>query len=299
MDSTMSRVGPDTTVDTLAALLERDGYVVVERLAPELVARAKTELDPHIAATPFGPGNSHGELTKDVEGLVGKSQAAHQLMLHDLVLAMCDRILLPNCVRYQLNYTGVMHLEPGAEAQELHRDGSMYPFRHPCPATQLAVMWAATDFTATNGGTRLAPGSHRWEHERVARDHEVIAVEMPAGSLLFYIGGLIHGGGANTANIVRTGIAVQYSLGWLRQEENLHLAVPPSLAKTLPDLLARLVGYDFGGPFTGMVHGDDPHRLIEATPLSERCHSYPHLDEAQNKLPHLRWGDIEPAPTPE
>ena len=294
----MNRVGPDTSIEDLAAAVERDGCVVVEQLAPELVAQAKSELDPHIAAASFGPGNFHGNHAKNVEGLVGKSDAVHRLMLHDTVLALCDLVLLSNCVRYQLNYTGIMHLEPGTVAQALHRDGDMYPFRHPCPTTQLAVMWAATDFTATNGGTRLVPGSHRWEHERVARDDEVISAEMPAGSLLFYTGGLLHGGGANSSNIVRTGIAVQYSLGWLRQEENLHLAVPPELARTLPDCLARLVGYDFGGPFTGFVHGDDPHRLIEDTPLSERCHSYPVLDEAAKQLPRLRWGDIEPVPTP-
>lgn len=295
----MSILKPDTAIDSLVRCLQRDGYVVVERLAPELVARAKEQLEPHIAATPFGPGNSHGAFTKDVEGLVGKSDAAHKLMIHDTVLAVCNQILLPNCVRYQLNYTGVMHLEPGAKNQELLRDGEMYPFRHPHPPTQLAVMWAANEFTATNGGTRVVPGSHLWEHARAVRDHEVISVTMPPGSLLLYLAGVIHGGGSNTSNVARTGIAVQYSLGWLRQEENLHIAVPPILAKTLPDVLARLVGYDLGGPFTGFVHGDDPHRLLEDAPIADRCHSYPELDTASARLPRLRWGDITPVPTPE
>lgn len=295
----MNYVGKGTSVDVIEELIDRDGYVIVERFAPELVAVAKMELDAHIESTSFGPGNFHGNYAKNVEGLVGKSQAAHQLMLHDTVLTLCDRILLPNCVRYQLSYTGVMHLEPGTENQELHRDGDMYPFRHPCPATRLSVMWAGTDFTATNGSTRLVPGSHRWEHERIARDHEIISAVMPAGSILFYLAGVIHSGGANTSNEVRTGIAVQYSLGWLRQEENLHLAVPPDLARTLPDRLARLVGYELGAPFCGFVHGDDPHRLIEDVALSERCHTYPDLDAASKQLTRLRWGNITPVPTPE
>jgi len=294
----LRRVGPETDFETVAAIVEEDGCVVIEHLADDLVARARAELDAHIERAPFGPGNFHGEFAKNVEGLVGKSDAAHRLIIHDTVMALCDRFLLPNCVRYQVNYTGIMHLEPGAKAQEIHRDSHMYPFRNPSPPTILATMWAGTDFTAANGGTQIVPGSHLWEEGRQARPEEVVQAEMPAGSLLVYFGSVIHGGGSNIANDKRTGISVQYSLGWLRQEENLHLAVPPELAKTLPDRLARLIGYEFGGPFCGFVHGDDPHRLIEDTPRGERCHSTPELNEAAAKLPRLRWGNIEPVPTP-
>ena len=52
------------------------------------------------------------------------------------------------------------------------------------------------------------------------------------------------------------------------------------------------------GPFCGFVNGDDPHRLLEEAPLSQRRHSTPELDEADAKLPRLRWGDLEPVPTP-
>ncbi len=294
----LKRVAADTSIDDLEAIVRQDGCVVIENLADDLVAKAKSGLDAWIDASPYGPGNFAGQHAKNVEGLVGKSGAAHALMIHETVLALCDRILLPNCVRYQLNYTGIMHLEPGNEAQELHRDGGIYPLRHPHPPTIMATMWAGSDFTAENGGTRLVPGSHLWEHERKARDDEVVSAVMPAGSLLVYIGGVIHGGGANTGNAKRTGIAIQYSLGWLRQEENLHLAVPPDLARTLPDRLARLVGYDFGGPFLGFVNGDDPHRLVEETALGERCHSRPELDAASKDLTLFQWGDIEPVPTP-
>ena len=294
----LRRVDAGTPVDAIAEIAATDGCVAIERLAPGPVARARDELDAHIEAAPFGPGNFHGAFAKNVEGLVGKSEAVHDLILHDTVLGLCDRLLLPNCARYQVNYTGVMHLEPGARAQELHRDGDIYPFRHPCPTTIVAVMWAGSDFVAANGATVVAPGSHLWEHGRRARARECVPAEMPAGSALIYVGGLIHGGGANDSNGERTGIAVQYSLGWLRQEENLHLAVPPALARTLPDRLARLVGYEFGGPFLGFVHGDDPHRLIEDAPLGERRHTEPELDEAAVVLRRLRWGDVEAAPTP-
>lgn len=296
----LARLAAGAELDEIAAVLRADGCVVVEGLALEDVAAAGRELAPHMAAVPFGEGNFHGVCAKNVEGLVGKSAAAHRLMLHPTVLALADRLLLPHCVRYQLNYTGIMHLEPGAKAQELHRDGDLYPFRNPCPPTILAAMWAASDFTGENGATLLVPGSHLWEHERRPVAGEIVAAAMAAGSLLLYLGGLIHGGGANVSRHERrTGIAIQYSLGWLRQEENLHLAVPPALAKTLPDRLARLVGYQFGGPFCGFVNGDDPHRLIEDAPGGPRCHSTPELDRADARLARLRWGDVAPVATPE
>jgi ectoine hydroxylase-related dioxygenase (phytanoyl-CoA dioxygenase family) len=153
-------------------------------------------------------------------------------------------------------------------------------------------MWAGTEFTAENGSTRLVPGSHLWDHERKARDDEVIQVAMPAGSVLLHNGDIVHGGGGNTADDKRTGISIQYSLGWLRQEENLHLAVPPELARTLPDRLARLIGYEFGAPFMGFVHGDDPHRLIEDVALDGRCHTRPELDTAFERLQRFPWGDV-------
>ena len=284
----------ETSLDGIVEILSREGCIVIEHLADDLVGQAVRELARHIEETPFGPDNFHGEHAKNVEGLVGRSDAAHRLMIHETILGLADRLLLPNCVRYQINYTGIMHLEPGTKAQELHRDGDMYPFRHPSPTTIMATMWAGTEFTADNGGTLLVPGSHLWEDGRRAEASEVAAAQMPAGSVLIYLGGLIHAGGANTGGNNRTGIAVQYSLGWLRQEENLHLAVPPDLARTLPDRLARLAGYEFGGPFCGFVHGDDPHRLIEGRPHSERCHSTPELDAAASRIHRWRWGEIEP-----
>ena len=294
----MNRFGANIGVDAVAAAIEEDGYAIIEDLDPALVSRAMLDLDHHIVATSSGAGNFSGEHAKNVEGLIGKSDAAHQLIVHDTALALCDRLLLSNCVRYQVNYTGCLHLGPGTPAQDLHRDGDMYPFQYPHPTTILASMWAGTDFTADNGATRLVPGSHRWSDDRTPNASEVMAAEMPAGSLLLYTGGVIHGGGANTSKYQRTGISVQYSLGWLRQEENLHLAVPPELARTLPDRLARLIGYGFGGPYTGFVHGDDPHRLLEDRALSPRCHSYPDLDAAAMRLKRWRWGEVEALPSP-
>ncbi len=129
------------------------------------------------------------------------------------------------------------------------------------------TMWALADFTAANGGTGVVPDGHRWDHDRLARIEEVIPVEMPAGSVLLYMDGAWHGGGANRSGVVRAGLALRYGWSWLRQEENQYLANPPDIARTYDEGLARLIGYDFGGLCLGFVNGDDPLRLLEP----QRC----------------------------
>jgi ectoine hydroxylase-related dioxygenase (phytanoyl-CoA dioxygenase family) len=87
------------------------------------------------------------------------------------------------------------------------------------------------------------PGSHRWPEGCQAQPGEIVAAEMPAGAVLLWMGGTLHGAGANRSDGWRFGVFLSYSLGWLRQEENQYLDVPPSLARTLPKQLRDLVGY--------------------------------------------------------
>ncbi len=289
---------PDTPAEDLARSLDQQGYVIIEELAVDLADQARDELLPLVEAAPLGNTNFLGARTKRLGNLFHHSKAAQQLAIHPTVLALCDRLLLPHCARYQLNFSGVMHLLPGAESQQIHRDGWLYPFRHPHPPTILPAMWALSDFTEANGGTQIAPGSQRWAHGRFPTEDEVTSAVMPAGSVLLYTGGVFHGGGENSADVARTGMALQYSLGWLRQEENQYLANPPELAKTYPDRLQRLIGYDFGGPYLGFVHGDDPHRLLEEGAENQDLRTTDALDAAARDMEWLNWGNEEPDPTP-
>ncbi|MFP6766717.1 MAG: phytanoyl-CoA dioxygenase family protein [Planctomycetaceae bacterium] len=290
---TLALTTPDTSGEVLAQRLLEDGCVLLEGLAPEWVTQASRELAPHIELAPYGHTPFLGSHTKRLGGLFEKSEAVQQMAIHPKILGLADAILLPHCARYQLNFSGVMHLESGAGHQPLHRDGSMYPMLHPCPATVMAVMWAANDFTVENGATLVVPGSHLWDGDRKPTRDEIAAAEMPRGSALVYTGGALHGSGSNqTPQVSRTGISVQYSLGWLRQEENQFLTYPPEVAREFPDRLARLVGYDFGGPFLGFVHGGDPHRLIEKNPQDVPDRSNPEVDAAASRIELQQFGSV-------
>jgi ectoine hydroxylase-related dioxygenase (phytanoyl-CoA dioxygenase family) len=296
--TSLNIVPPDSDADSVAASIAEHGYVIIEELATDLAAQAREQLAPHIEAAPFGHTPFLGESTKRVGSLLARSTAARELVIHPTVCALADRILLPHCVRYQLNFSGIMHLEPGARPQRLHRDGSIYPVLHPCPPTQMPTMWAISDFTAENGGTLVAPGSHLWQHDRLPRAGEVVSAEMPAGSVLIYTSGVYHGGGENNSNTVRTGMALQYSLGWLRQEENQYLANPPEVARDYPEALRRLIGYDYGGPYLSFVNGDDPHRIFEDGYDGPGQRTNPDLDAAHDRIKRQRFGDVQAVPTP-
>ncbi len=56
---------------------------------------------------------------------------------------------------------------------------------------------------------------------------------MTRGSVLFYDGKVVHGGGANQSETTRRGVNITYAVGWVRQEENQFLACPADIATTL------------------------------------------------------------------
>ena len=195
------RVTPEDGVSALVAHLEGEGCVIIERLASrDLLERSDVDLASALERVGTNNTEFAGRNTKRLNGVLSLVPATQELALHPTIIAMVERMLLPYCVRYQLNYDGIMHLMPGETAQDLHRDGLIYPFRHPAPPYTIACMWAQSEFTRENGGTCLVPGSHLWEQEREPRAREVVQAVMRAGSVVIYTGGVYHGAGANRSN---------------------------------------------------------------------------------------------------
>jgi ectoine hydroxylase-related dioxygenase (phytanoyl-CoA dioxygenase family) len=58
-------------------------------------------------------------------------------------------------------------------------------------------------------------------------------------------------------------MTIQYCQPWLRQLENMMLAVPPELAARYTERIQQLVGYDLiAGTFVGYVDGRHPRKLL-------------------------------------
>ncbi|MGB1734611.1 MAG: phytanoyl-CoA dioxygenase family protein [Acidimicrobiales bacterium] len=244
----------NVTAEQLITELDANGCVIVEgHINDTRMRRLHTELQPYLDNAPLGKTDFAGRTSRRRNGLLTKSETCRELAIDPLVLAVCDGVLGPNCVNYRLHVTMLVELMPGEVRQEIHRDGEIYPVRHPAPPMTLAAFWAYTDFTKENGATLVAPGSHRWPQERQPEDHELVQAVMPQGSMLLYTSSVWHGNAANHSDAVRTGMGLHYSLGWLRQEENQVLSSPPEVARNFPERLQRLIGYDFGGPYLGFA----------------------------------------------
>ena len=243
--------------DALGQALLAHGHVVVEGLERELTVQTAAEIEAALAS-----GSPEGG-TRRLGALFSRSQTAQALALHPLVLALADHLLLPTCAHYQLNFTGATALDPGCEPQRVHRDVGLYPFRHPCPITQIQAVWAIDAFTSDNGGLSIVPGSQHWTHEREPTESDFVPVVMPAGSLLVYTSALLHGTGVNDTSEPVASVGFQYSLGWLRQEENQYLVSPPEVARHYPEQLQRLIGYQVHRPFLGWYDLQEPLKLLE------------------------------------
>jgi ectoine hydroxylase-related dioxygenase (phytanoyl-CoA dioxygenase family) len=264
---TMLNTFPATaSAEEIVASMEVESYAIVHGvLDDERLAALRDELAPYLDVASSGNEALTGFRTKRFGALLAKIPSSRAIATHPLVLSVAERLLGPYCARFQLNYTGIMHLEPGETAQSLHRDSFLYPIQNPCPPLILSTMWAVSDFTVENGGTCIVPGSHLWPEARKPDPREIVAAEMPAGSVLLYNGAVFHGSGANRSRQPRTGCALQYSLAWLRQEENQYMAVPPELARTFPRPLQELIGYSLATASLGFVDRKDPNEVLNGT----------------------------------
>jgi ectoine hydroxylase-related dioxygenase (phytanoyl-CoA dioxygenase family) len=266
--TTVRSVKQNDDLETILAILEEDGCVVIEDVLSETQLHGVTrELDPHFGAASHCSGDFYGYVTKRLSGLIGKSAAARQMAVHPTILAVMDAFLLKSCSEYQLNLTQAISIGPGEPQQIVHRDELMFHYEHPGQEAMINCMWAVDDFTNENGATHVVPGSHKWAKDRQPEPQEITQGAMRAGSVLIYLGSLIHGGGANKTARPRTGLVISYCNGWLRQAENQYLAVPRELAAQFPEKLQRLMGYFVHKPNLGCVEGQDPILLLKGQNL--------------------------------
>ena len=248
-------LAPETDI----AALRRHGYVVLrDLLNARQIAMLADELDFWLKRTPRCEGDFYGWKTTRVGGLLAKAPTVQQMALNWRVLAIANALLKPACDCIQLNLTQATRVHPGERAQVPHRDEEMWPWPTQGRDWLINVMWAVDDFTADNGATRVWPGSHRLQLDRAIDPEASVAVEMPRGSALVFLGSLTHGAGANVTASPRTGVIVSYCLGWLKTYENQFLAYPRDVARFFPEPLQRLMGYQMHRPNLGGWEGRDP-----------------------------------------
>jgi ectoine hydroxylase-related dioxygenase (phytanoyl-CoA dioxygenase family) len=259
------------------------GYLIFERvLSPDRVAEIRNALAPCLERDLTGRNDFEGLKTNRVYALLAKSQLFAELAIHPLALAFAEAELGPSCL---LSALLAINLHPGETVQPWHFDDGGIKVPRPRPALGISAFWAIDDTTELNGSTEVIPGSHLWDEQMVegavkpadfrnetapnassdfGNRPDAIKLMMPSGSLAITKGTLWHRGGANRSDRPRLIITPQYCVGWVRQLENMALAVPAELAEKLPERARELIGYSIHPPFMGQVDGVHPRRLLRS-----------------------------------
>lgn len=258
---------PDANPADVSAHIRDHGFAIVDDLASsQTLDQLEAEARPYIDASATGRDIYDGQLTRRTGALIARCPTSRDLVMNPLVVGTVEHFLR-HATAVQLHLTQIISIEPGESQQKLHRDQMAFDF-YPFPPdyhAQCNTMWALTDFTIENGATHICPGTSIMDDDEAARV-ESFQAEMARGSVLFYDGKVLHGGGANVSDGPRRGVNITYAVGWVRQEENQFLACPPEIARTLDDDLLKMMGYQQGAFALGYV-GDqqDPLSVLRGT----------------------------------
>ncbi|MBX3563601.1 MAG: phytanoyl-CoA dioxygenase family protein [Sphingomonas sp.] len=252
-----------TNATDWTARLAADGYAIIpEVIDRDTITSLASDLAPIFDATPACEGDFYGRRTKRFGRLLLRSAQTQALVRHPLMLQIIDATLRPWCDRFDLNLTQGVEIGPGALAQYPHRDQDMWGGAKGEIEYLVNVIWPLTRFTEANGATVIWPGSHRRQAEASLPLEDAVAAEMQPGDALLFLGSTLHGGGANRTRLVRRGIIISYSLGWLKPFENPWLAYPPEVARDFDPELAALAGYAIHRPNLGNFEGQSPAVLL-------------------------------------
>lgn len=250
--------------DELAARIATEGYAILPAvLSPDLVARLTDRvaaLHEELAVTPAS-NIFEGTRTLRVYNLLARGKVFEEVPVHDAILPVVERVLDRGALVSSLSSITIL---PGEGPQPLHADDQLIPLPRPHVPLVCNTMWALTDFTEENGATRLVPRTHLSEAvPDPFGDQPTVVAAMPKGSVLVWNGSLWHGGGANRSAAPRTGLAMNYCAGWMRQQENQQLGIPLEIARGFSPRLRKLAGFGLYKQLLGHIDKCSPVDLLD------------------------------------
>lgn len=240
--------------EAVARTIISDGYAVVQ--LPQM-SELLTQLDEEVErllhkSRPAPPNLFSGLKTRRYFGLLSEAPVWQEVATQTDVLQIVQRVLGRG---FLLSLLSTALIEPGESHQELHTDDDVYGLPRPQPPLVVNTIWALSDFNRENGATRLVPGSHAMPGPlpEDMNSCDAVACEVPRGAIIFILGSMIHGGGANRTSARRNGLVVNYCARHLRQHENLLLGLSPESVSSFPRRLRALLGCLPEGPGLGVA----------------------------------------------
>lgn len=252
-----------TGVDAHLAEIAGEGFTILRDVFDaDRAAALIAELEGLETTLRVGPGTNgfEGYKTVRIYNLLAHGAEFEPIAIDPVVLPVVEGVLDDGCLISSLSSIAI---GPGERSQPIHADDQVMPLAKPHVPTVCNTMWALTDFTEANGATRVIPRSHLADHDPTYGQHyDSIPAEMPAGSVLVWHGSLWHGGGANTTDRRRYGIAMNYCAGWVRQQENQQLGLPLDVVAKFPARLQELCGFGVYRGLIGHIEKSTPARRL-------------------------------------
>ncbi len=250
-----------TQIDEILTAVAEDGAcIALNVLPPELCDGLMADFQTYLDGMEWGidelgyRSEFYGGQTKRLHGLFSKSPHMEAVLTHPLFCALARRMLVESGIAhdFRLSNTELMVLNQDQDVQQFHTDGGSWQRaqqREKAAGNEILISanCALTEFTATNGATRVVPGSHRWDEGREPEEDEVCLAEMPKGAALIYSGNAVHSGGANREAEARVGLYLGYVVSWLRPIENQLVTNDPEDVLRLSEEARRLLDVSPGG----------------------------------------------------
>ncbi|KAL4878777.1 phytanoyl-CoA dioxygenase [Aspergillus karnatakaensis] len=279
-------VPASSNIEDITYLLKRDGGVVLRNFVSQqdldqTYAEIKDKLDQDVE----WEGEFFPKETKRVNHTVAISPTYTKTQVMNPVFqAICAELLTTRSTFWwgdkrkesvskpYLTSCTAIEIGPGGKAQPLHGDSYVNhrvvsevaewdDERDRTRETSIGMMVAGCKATKKNGGTQFIPGSHLWSTDRETPPplDQVVVPELERGDAFIMFSSVFHGGGTNATTDQRRLVYSTFVVrGYLRQEENMYLAVPQDIVKQYDRATQQFIGYYISDPACGIVEQMDP-----------------------------------------
>jgi ectoine hydroxylase-related dioxygenase (phytanoyl-CoA dioxygenase family) len=269
---------PAASVAEAKSQLDARGFCVLGKLLSDAQLAEMRERITHqaryereIGAAGLDDAQLAGE-NQYIYAIINKGRVFLDLFEHELIHALIGHILGED---YLLSASDAVIAAPGMSEMPLHSDQWWLPAASAPPAPHIRagsvkrfglavaldsraanrpiappvvgnVMWAITNFTAENGGTRFVPGSHLAgisPDPTVPHRIPTVAMAVKAGHAVVFDGRLWHSTGANRTTEPRYGILTTYCGPQFRQMENYPLITRQEVLDRVSPRLHAILGF--------------------------------------------------------
>jgi len=250
----------DIDIDIDFDFLEENGYLIIKNVLPmslcdELAEKihliSELEKKSEKGGYFYGSGNM-----QRIYHLISKDEIFQKILLHPLPHKIMSHMFHRETFhdKYYLTSFHANILSPSAESQIWHIDANV-PEPIPKWIIRSNSNYIIQDYTKDNGSTQVIPGSHKWcrkpkksEQDKFSNS-EIVSIEAPKGSMVFWHGHLWHRSGENKSNKKRIALLAAYAASHFREvsmEENPYLSLSSNLSDSMDEELKQILGWDHG-----------------------------------------------------